>query len=57
MLEIVEGGNCLLEVVVMCCVLFCMLEAVKGRFCLPEVVEVPVVVVPVEEEVLVVSKV
>jgi hypothetical protein len=44
MLEVVEGGLCLLEVwevlevpEVMCCVPLCMLEAVEGGLCLPEV--------------------
>jgi hypothetical protein len=40
MLEVVEGGFCLLEILeVICCVLFCTLEA-EGQFCLPEVPEV-----------------
>jgi hypothetical protein len=43
MLEVVEGGNCLLKVLQVLdgvhCVLLCMLEAVEGRFCLPEVIE------------------
>jgi len=44
MLEAVEGGLCLLEVLeappVMRCVLLCILEAVEGGLCLPEVPEV-----------------
>jgi hypothetical protein len=52
MLETVEGGYCLPEVVeVICCVLLCMLEVVKGRFCLPELAEVLVVEVPVVSKV------
>jgi hypothetical protein len=43
MLETVEGGHCLPEVVevveMMCCVLLYMLKAVEGRFCLLEMLE------------------
>jgi len=40
-LELLEVMHCVLEVPeVMCCVLLCMLEALKGGICLCEVLEV-----------------